>query len=104
MTDPRTEITSLKGKVADLEARLEQLNEKYQRSVNGLMGLHDVLNKHRMRMDAESDDAFERIKNIELALFPRLIRDMRHLYSVIGDHEPKAYNPLDFRDRSKKSR
>jgi len=104
MNNADHQIKQLQAKVAQLEARLEQLDKKYQRSVNALMGLHDVLDKRCTVMDAESADAFERIKHVELTLYPNLMKDMRHLYRVIGDHEPKAYNRLDFRDRSKKSR
>jgi hypothetical protein len=104
MTSSDEQIKLLHEKVAQLESRLEQLDKKYQRSVNALMGLHDVLDKNRKVMEADLEDAFERIKHVELTLYPNLMRDMRHLYRVIGNHEPKAYNRLDFRDRSKKSR
>ena|ERR1700730_13610635 len=97
-------IYQLEQKIASLQERLAKLAEKQQRDVTALMGLDDVLDKHRKSLTAELCDAFDRIKHIELSLFPRLARDMNNLYDVIGDEDTKAYNPLDFRDPSKKSR
>ena len=104
MKNETDEIHSLKDKVAYLEARLEQLTAKHGRDVKALMGCDDVLDKHRKVMHVELNDAFERIAHIELTLFPHLPRDINHLNDVIGDQDTKAYNPLDFRDRTKKSR
>jgi hypothetical protein len=97
-------IRQLEQKIASLEDRLAKLAEKQQRDVTALLGCEDIHDKHRKLLSAELEDAFQRIINIELTLFPRLPANIRHLNRVIGDQEPKAYNPLDFRDRSKKSR
>jgi uncharacterized protein with von Willebrand factor type A (vWA) domain len=97
-------IRHLEQKVTALEERLAKLTEKHQRDVKALMGCDDVLDKHRKAMQAELNDAFERIAHIELTLFPRLPRDINQLNDVIGDQDTKAYNPLDFRDPSRKSR
>jgi hypothetical protein len=104
MTDNDTEIAALKAKITDLEARLAALADKHQRDVKAVMGCDDVLDKHRKAMHAELNDAFERIAHIELTLFPNLPKDIDHLNDVIGDQDTKAYNPLDFRDLSRKSR
>jgi predicted nucleic acid-binding Zn-ribbon protein len=104
MTNNDTEIAALKAKIADLEAQLAKLADRHQRDVKALMGCDDVLDKHRKAMHAELTDAFERIAHIELTLFPHLPNDINHLNDVIGDQDAKAYNPLDFRDPSKKSR
>ena len=104
MTNNDTEIAALKARIADLEAQLAKLVDKHQRDVKALMGCDDVLDKHRKAMHAELTDAFERIAHIELTLFPHLRRDIKHMNDVIGDQDTKAYNPLDFRDPSKKSR
>lgn len=104
MSNSEMEIAELRAKVADLEARLAALTDRHQRDVKALMGCDDVLDKHRQTMLAEMNDAFERIAHMELTLFPHLPRDIGHLNKVIGDQDTKAYNPLDFRDPSKKSR
>ncbi len=104
MTNNDAEIAALTAKITDLEARLAKLADKHKRDVKALMGCDDVLDKHRKAMHAELNDAFERIAHIELTLFPHLPRDINHLNDVIGDQDTKAYNPLDFRDPSKKSR
>src|SRR5580704_16594219 len=97
------EMKLLRAKVTQLETCLEQLTTKQQRDVKALMGLDDILDKHRKAMKSELNDALERVAHIELTLFPHLPKDLSHLNGLIGDHETKAYNPLDFRDRSKKS-
>ncbi len=102
MQNADEQIRQLEQRIAALEVRLGKLTDKQQRDVKALMGLDDVLDKHRKGIDADLTDAFDRIKNIEFTLFPNLIRDMRQLYRVIGDHEAKAFDPLDFRDPSKK--
>jgi hypothetical protein len=99
-------IAQLERRVADLEQRLATLSEKQQRDVTALMGCDEVLNKHRKLNDAELADAFARIVKLELTVFPHLARDMTDLNRMIGDgdDDQKAYNPLDFRDPTKKPR
>jgi hypothetical protein len=101
MANNDTDIAALKAKIADLEAQLAKLTDKHQRDVKALMGCDDVLDKHRKINDAELTDAFERIKKLELTVFPHLPGDITDLNRVIGDGDTKAYNPLDFRDRNK---
>ena len=104
MPNDADKIRQLEQRIAALEERLAKLSEKHQRDVKALMGCDDVLDKHRKAMLAELNDAFERIAHIELTLFPHLPKDIDHLNKVIGDQDTTAYNPLDFRDPSKKSR
>ena len=104
MPNDADKIRQLEQRIVALEERLAKLSERHQRDVKALMGCDDVLDKHRKAMHAELNDAFERIAHIELTLFPHLPRDINHLNDVIGDQDTKAYNPLDFRDPSKKSR
>jgi predicted nucleic acid-binding Zn-ribbon protein len=103
MTNDDTEIADLKAKIADLEAQLTKLANKHQRDVKALMGCDDVLSKHRKAMNAELNDAFERIINLELTVFPHLSGDITRLNRLIGEGDQRAYNPLDFRDRIKKT-
>jgi hypothetical protein len=104
MTDKDHEIALLKANVEQLGTRLEELAERHRRDFKLSMRWDDVLDKHRRAMNAELNDALERIAHLELTLFPHLPRALRHLNDVIGDQDTKAYNPLDFRDPSKKSR
>src|ERR1700733_9611909 len=104
MQNDNEKIRQLEQKIAALEEGLAELADKHQRDVKALMGCDDILDKHRKAMHAELNDAFERIAHLELTLFPHLPRDINHLNDVIGDQDTKAYNPLDFRDPSKKSR
>ena len=104
MTNNDPEITALKAKIAELETQFTKLTDKHQRDVKALMGCDDVLDKHRRANDAELTDAFERIIKLELSVFPHLADDINDLNRAIGAGDTKAYNPLDFRDRSKKPR
>jgi hypothetical protein len=98
------EIILLKATVVRLESRLVELAEQHRREIKALVGCDDILDKHRKAMDAELNNALERIAHLELTLFPRLAKSIKHLNDVIGEEDTKAYNPLDFRDPSKKSR
>jgi hypothetical protein len=104
MTENDSDIALLKATIALLGARLDELSEQHRRDFKLSMRWDDVLDKYRRVMDAELSDALERIAHLELTLFPHLPRAIRHLNDVIGDQDTKAYNPLDFRDPSKKSR
>jgi len=56
----------------------------------------DRLIIERIRIvERHQEDAFERIKNMELKLFPDLARDIIRLNDIVGDGENKADNPLD---------
>jgi len=102
MPDTETEISILKIKVAGLEQRLEKLLLEHKKGIHSFVRADDVLHNHRRVITAELADAFDRIIKLELMMYPRLVRDMDHLHAVIGDREAKAYNPLDFRDPTKK--
>lgn len=97
-------IKLLEERVSILEVRLEKLTDKHQRDIKALLGCDDIQGKNGKIIWAELEDAFQRIMNIELKLFPQLPKAIRHLRKLIGDGEGKAYNPLDFRDPTKKSR
>src|ERR1700730_1894698 len=94
-SDNQTQINTLKDEVVRLEARLEELAADYRKAVRALAGYDELLNKHCHLLDKELADAFGRIKNVELRIFPNLARDMTHLYDIMGDGEDKADNPLD---------
>src|ERR1700736_2922224 len=95
----QAQIDELRQKIARLEARLEELGTDYRKVVRSL-GRYDELNaKHCNMLEKELADAFERIKHIELTLFPNLMPDITRLHGIIGDVEDKADNPLDHRKK-----
>ena len=51
----------------------------------------------RTLIDNEVIDALERIKLIELALFPNFAGYIIRLNGILGEGEGKAWNPLDKR-------
>lgn len=97
MENSADEIKTLKEKVSHLEARLEELITDYRKVVRSLGGYDELLNKHCKILDKEMVDAFDRIQNIELKLFPHMARDIHHLRQIIGDRGDEPENPLDER-------
>ena len=93
----QAQITALNKKIERLDARLEELITDYRKMVRVLGGYDDLLNKHCKILEKELADAFERIKHLELTLFPNLGPDMLQLYDIIGEGEKKVDNPLDHR-------
>lgn len=99
MDNNQPQIDELKQTVARLEARLEELGTDYRKVVRSL-GRYDELNaKHCNLLEKELVNAFERIKHIELTLFPNLMPDITRVHDIIGEGEDKADNPLDHRKK-----
>lgn len=104
MADHEIEIQLLKENVTRLEIRLAEMRGEFKRTFDWMIRYTDLLETHIKVLQAELTDAFEGLKSVELKLFPNLSRDMLRIYDIIGEGEDKAYNPLDFRDRTKKPR
>ena len=102
MDDSQEQISELTSKVERLEVCLEKLNQEHKKTIQALILCDEVLHNHRKAMSAELADAFDRIIGLELKAYPHLVEDIGHLHAVIGDRETKAYNPLDFRDPTKR--
>ena len=50
------------------------------------------------------ESAFERIKNLEVAVFPNLLSDIERVHQIIGGQGvPAEKNPLDSRKSSAKN-
>lgn len=93
------EIVTLINKVARLEKRLDEFIADYRKRVRILGEYTELLHKHSDMQDEEIEDAFDRIKNIELKFFPQLASDIRRLGKIIGDAKDGPANPLDKRKR-----
>jgi hypothetical protein len=48
-------------------------------------------------IEEDQDDAFNRLKNIELKVFPNLAQDILRVNDIIGDGGNKRHNGLDYR-------
>ena len=84
------------------DARIQRLEALIDALVNGFNKLSKnsydydmLLNRHVKLLDRGQDDLFERVKRLELNLFPGLAADMARVYDLIGDDQ--ADNPLDRR-------
>jgi hypothetical protein len=82
----------------------EELTKLVNRLEEGLTKCYDVLGgyittleKYVLAMDRDLADARERIKNLELTVFPNLAKDMKQVGDIIGDSGDKSENPLDKR-------
>jgi hypothetical protein len=116
MNVPYGEIVFLKDRLKRSEARHAELSKKYEKLVERLdridedsLRIGELLNE-RVKFLAEQqevimelmEDAFDRIKNVELTLFPNLASDIKHLYGILGTRPVKRRDPLDRRDPQKK--
>ena len=97
MNSDSDKITQLEAQVVRLEARVEALMSDYRRCVRALSQYDELLRTHCELLDKQMEDAFGRIKNIELKFFPHLARDLDRLGRIIGDAEDAPQNPLDRR-------
>lgn len=102
MTDSRTTlIDSLRKRIEQLETDFKTLDAKHNRAVDALAGYDQLLNQHCKLLDKEMTDAFERIKYLEVKVYPGLLDDITQIENVIGEADDKALNPLDSRDGTK---
>jgi hypothetical protein len=82
---------------ADLSARLTQLEARLERLGRVVHAYLATLERHVTLLDRDQAYAFERIKQMELHLFPQVKDDMRHLYDIISEYHDQADQPLDRR-------
>jgi hypothetical protein len=83
------DIKLLEGQLQKLAVKLDKI-AKQQTD-------WDRLNSRRIKLiEEDQDDAFSRLKNIELKLFPELASDIARLRNIIGGDD-KRQNGLDYR-------
>ena len=86
----------LAAKLTRLEAAIEALTLKVDKQIRHNDAMHRLADRVHNRIDSSLADAFERIKNMELRLFPNLASDILRLHEIVP-HDGKAWNPLDYR-------
>lgn len=86
-------------RISQLETAMAVFTEKLDKAVRHNSNMHRLNIQHRELIESDLVDAFERIKNIELKVFPNLAEDIIHLNDIIGEGNGKAWNPLDQRKR-----
>ena len=96
MTD---ELDTLRKEIAHLSAKVEALRSDIGRAVTLGSDSDELLHKRCRLLGRDLKEAFDRIINLELTVFPNLQQDMNDVYKAIGEGEDKADNPLDRRGR-----
>ena len=99
MTDNAHEIEKLKAQIKVLEGRLDKMNAESTRGHKAGMECDEALKKFIDLHRRYIDEAFDRIMNIEVKIFPNLLRDINQVHDIIGDGEDKSINPLDHRKK-----
>lgn len=82
-----------------LRQRLMALEDKLERVIILSKNMDQLNAKHCTLLSREVHEAFDRIKHLELTVFPNLARDIQDVHDIIGEGENKADNPLDHRKK-----
>ena len=90
-------VTELLEKIAGLERTVVALALKLEKESNHTAAMFTLNTEIRTLIENEVMDAFERIKQIELTLFPNLAGDIVRLHRIVGEGDGRAWNPLDKR-------
>jgi hypothetical protein len=97
-TELEERMKTLEAGIKRLEACMDDLLKRLTR-VSKTGYEYDLLqDRHLKILDRDQEQAFERIKNLELRLFPGIAPDIDRLHEIIGDHDGKADEPLDRRE------
>lgn len=101
MDEKDAQIAAMTERVGALEQQLARLTHDLNRVVRVASDYDETLRRHTKLLQRNMEDAFGRIKNLELTVFPNLAADMVAVYDAIGDGEDKDDNPLDHREDKK---
>jgi hypothetical protein len=96
LTGREPTIRDLMEKISALEASAAALQIKLDKESKHNANMDRLNTELRHLLEKDVVAAFERIKNIELKIFPNLAGDIVQLNNIIGD-DAKAWNPLDRR-------
>lgn len=81
--------------------RVDILEKKLARLGDYLYQLSEIGMDHQKVEAANFESAFERIKNIEVAVFPNLLNDISCIHDIVGGNGvPAEDHPLDKRKTS----
>lgn len=90
-------ISRLESSVKMLSQRLQKL-ARQQKDWDEIRGEHlKIIDQVQLTHYTALSNAFERIKNMEMKLFPNVAHDMADLKKIIGDGDGKVRNSLDHR-------
>jgi len=82
----------------ELLERIVLLERKVTRLSGHLSNLWDAFMDHRALQSDRFESGFERIKNLEVSVFPNLLKDIERVHQIVGGNGvPAEKNPLDSR-------
>lgn len=91
------DIQSLRELVAKLQARVDFLEQRHDRAAKVAYEYDLELKRYCDMISTDNNDAFGRIKNLELKVFPHLAADLDELHRVIGETENQPECPAERR-------
>jgi regulator of replication initiation timing len=95
MSEPTTH--GLIERISRLEQAIEALTQRLEEEIKPNDNMDRLNSELRRLVENDMFDAFQRIKSLELKLFPGLGGDIVHLNGIIGEGDGKAWNLLDKR-------
>jgi hypothetical protein len=95
MSEPTS--AEFRERIAKLEARVDALTVRLEKEIKQNHALYRLGNALRASMKSRLDDIGERMKHIELKLFPNLAGAMRSVQEIVQFDE-NGWNELDYRD------
>src|SRR5258708_3715388 len=82
--------------LAEVLMRIELLEQKLRNFGDHLFRLSENFMNHCEEQSDRFRDAYDRIKNLEVAAFPNLFKDIESVHKIIGETGvPEKNNPLD---------
>jgi chaperonin cofactor prefoldin len=87
-------IDQLRKRIETLESRLKELTERYERFGKSFLGWDDLIKAHLKLLEKNQEYAFERIRNIEHKIFPKLADDICKLDDIIGPFTDEKGEPI----------
>ena len=104
MDDKHDIKVNLQNTVDDLSSRVRALEDELKKRVDQLLQLSIILGDCTKFSTAHYDDIHMRLENLETAVFPNLMRDLKNLHKIIGPSDGTAGRALDRRSSTDSSR
>lgn len=97
MSDNTPSTSAKDERIKTLEEQVEKLDNRLNRLAKVHVEYNELLDMQLKTIEQYQEDLFQRLKNIELKVFPHLAEGITHLRDIIGDGDDKVNNPLDRR-------
>lgn len=91
------DLRAVKADLAHLSARVEELFQWKEKRDEVCLGQHETIYGFIDILDSNAEHIFERLLNLEKAVFPNLLQGLAELHPFIKNGDDKAHQPLDRR-------